>query len=78
MNEQYFKVKEIIDKEIRTLIQADGGKIELISAIDGVVVVRLFGACSHCSAVQITLKYSIERILKLKLPEIRSVLLKNS
>jgi Fe-S cluster biogenesis protein NfuA len=77
MNEQYNKVKNIIDRDIKNLIQADGGKIELISVEDGNVLIRLFGACSHCSAVQFTLKYSVEKILKMKLPEIKSVSLKN-
>ena len=77
MTEEYYKVKNIIDKDIRNLIQADGGKIELISVDDGNVVIRLFGACSHCSAVQFTLKYSVEKILKLKLPELKSVTLKH-
>lgn len=74
MNEQVSKekVSEIIDK-IRPSLQADGGDVELVDIVDGVVKVRLKGACSGCPMSQMTLKQGIERVLKQEIPEISSV-----
>jgi Fe-S cluster biogenesis protein NfuA len=58
---------------IRPMLQADGGDVELIDVQDGVVKVRLKGACSGCPMSQMTLKNGIERLLKEKLPEVKSV-----
>ncbi len=66
------KVEELIDK-IRPNLQADGGDIELVSIDDGVVKVRLTGACSHCPMSQMTLKLGVEAFLKENLPEVKSV-----
>jgi len=66
------KVKSFID-EIRPMLQADGGDVELVDIVDGVVRVRLKGACSGCPMAQVTLKRGIERLLKKKVPEIKSV-----
>jgi len=66
------QVKAIID-EIRPGLQADGGDVELIAVNDGVVKVKLKGACSGCPMSQITLKMGIERHLKQKLPAIKRV-----
>ena len=69
MNE---KVKEVLD-EIRPTLQADGGDVELVAIDDGVVKVRLSGACGGCPMAQMTLKNGIERLLKSKVPEVKSV-----
>ncbi|MEE8358203.1 MAG: NifU family protein [Candidatus Hydrothermarchaeales archaeon] len=66
------KVEELIDK-IRPNLQADGGDIELVSIDDGVVKVRLTGACGHCPMSQMTLKLGVEAFLKENLPEVKSV-----
>jgi Fe-S cluster biogenesis protein NfuA len=66
------KVQEAIDK-IRPALQADGGDVELVSYEDGVVTVRLQGACAGCPMSQMTLKNGIERLLKQEIPEIKSV-----
>jgi Fe-S cluster biogenesis protein NfuA len=60
-------------KKIRPLLQADGGDVELIDVVDGVVTVRLQGACAGCPMSQMTLKNGIERVLKKEIPEIKSV-----
>jgi Fe-S cluster biogenesis protein NfuA len=60
-------------KKIRPNLQADGGDIELIDVVDGVVKVRLTGACGTCPMSTMTLKMSVERILKEQIPEIKSV-----
>jgi Fe-S cluster biogenesis protein NfuA len=66
------KVKSVLDK-IRPMLQADGGDVELINVEDGVVKVRLQGACAGCPMSQMTLKQGIERLLTQEIPEIRSV-----
>jgi Fe-S cluster biogenesis protein NfuA len=66
------KVETALD-EIRPMLQADGGDVELVEVEGGVVKVRLQGACAGCPMSQMTLKNGIERILKEKIPEIQSV-----
>jgi Fe-S cluster biogenesis protein NfuA len=66
------KVQAVIDK-IRPSLQADGGDVELVDYKDGVVKVRLRGACAGCPMSQMTLKDGIERLIKQELPEIISV-----
>jgi Fe-S cluster biogenesis protein NfuA len=67
------KVTEALDK-IRPSLQADGGDVELIDVTDdGVVQVRLQGACAGCPMSQMTLKNGIERFLKQTVPEVKSV-----
>lgn len=59
--------------EIRPMLQADGGDVELVEIDGNVVKVRLQGACAGCPMAQMTLKNGIERVLKEKIPEIESV-----
>jgi Fe-S cluster biogenesis protein NfuA len=66
------QVSAVID-EIRPLLQADGGDIELVGVEDGVVKVRLRGACAGCPGAQMTLKMAVERRIKSKVPEIQRV-----
>jgi len=67
------KIQKIID-EIRPALQADGGNIELIDVgEDGVVKVRLMGACGSCPMSQLTLKRGVEARLKAKIPEVKEV-----
>ena len=66
------QVEKIIAK-IRPALQADGGNIELVDVVDGVVSVRLQGACAGCAGAQMTLKMGVERALKEEMPEIKSV-----
>lgn len=58
---------------IRPALQADGGDVELLDVKEGVVSVRLTGACGGCPMSTITLRNGIERILKHEVPEVRSV-----
>ena len=66
---------ESVIADIRPLLQADGGDIELVSADEsaGVVSVRLQGACRGCPSAQMTLKMGVERRLKEKVPEVKEV-----
>jgi len=66
------KVNKVLDK-IRPSLMADGGNVELVDVEDGVVKVRLTGACGGCPMSQMTLKMGIERLLKQELPEIQEV-----
>ncbi|RNC82923.1 MAG: NifU family protein [Phycisphaera sp.] len=59
---------------IRPAVQSDGGDVELIDiSDDGVVKIRLHGACVGCPSSSVTLKLGIERNLKEHIPEITSV-----
>ncbi|MCJ8503080.1 NifU family protein [Desulfatitalea alkaliphila] len=67
------KVEAAINK-IRPMLQADGGNVELVDVSDdGVVQVRLQGACAGCPMSQMTLKNGIERVIKETVPEVKSV-----
>jgi Fe-S cluster biogenesis protein NfuA len=66
------KVEEIL-KQIRPSLQADGGDVELVDVVDGVVKLRLKGSCAGCPMSQMTLAFGIERVLKEKVPEVKSV-----
>ena len=70
------KMKEQVQNalnEIRPSLQADGGDVELVDVEDGIVKVRLTGACGGCPMSQMTLKQGIEAYVKKKIPEIVSV-----
>lgn len=58
---------------IRPGLQADGGDVEFVSFEDGVVKVRLTGACGGCPMSQMTLKMGIERQLKKDVPGVKEV-----
>jgi Fe-S cluster biogenesis protein NfuA len=66
------KVEKAIEK-IRPFLQRDGGDIELVDVKDGVVKVRLKGACGCCPMAQMTLKNGVEKALQEEIPEIKSV-----
>ncbi|KMQ49918.1 NifU-like domain protein [Chitinispirillum alkaliphilum] len=66
---------EAILELVRPYLQADGGDVELVEATedDGVVKVRLSGACGGCPMSQMTLKNGIERKLKSHISEVKEV-----
>lgn len=68
------KVQEVLNK-IRPMLEADGGSIELVDVDEknGVVKVRLTGACGACPFSVMTLKNMVERTLKEEIPEIKEV-----
>jgi Fe-S cluster biogenesis protein NfuA len=59
--------------QIRPALQADGGDVELVDVTDGVVNLKLTGACRGCPMSTMTLKMGIERALKKQIPEIKEV-----
>ncbi len=70
-------MKEEVEKalgEIRPYLQADGGDVELVEVTeDGVVKVRLTGACGTCPFAQMTLKMGVEQALKKMVPSVKEV-----
>lgn len=68
------EVQEVLDKFIRPSLKMDGGDVELIDVDnDGTVKVKLTGACGGCPMSQMTLQMGVERVLREKIPEIKSV-----
>lgn len=66
------KVEAALDK-VRPALRADGGNVELVSVKDGVVSVRLTGACGGCPMSTMTLKMGIEKVLKEHVPGVKQV-----
>jgi len=70
-------VQEKVEKalvKVRSFLQADGGDVELVEITEeGVVRVRLTGACAGCPMASMTLKTGIEKILKEEVPEVKRV-----
>lgn len=66
------KVQTVLET-IRPMLQADGGDVELVDVKNGVVTVRLQGACAGCPMSQMTLRNGIEKILKENIPEVQAV-----
>jgi Fe-S cluster biogenesis protein NfuA len=61
--------------KVRPMLQRDGGDVELVDVTDdGVVQVRLTGACGGCPMSTMTLKNGIERILKEQVPSVTQVI----
>jgi len=70
-------MKEAVEKaldEIRPMLQNDGGNVELVDVnSDGIVLVRLKGACSGCPSSTMTLKQGIEKVVMERVPGIKAV-----
>jgi len=64
---------EAVLKTIRPALQADGGDVELVDVVGGVVKVRLKGACGSCPMATMTLKHGIEAALKERIPAVERV-----
>ena len=69
-NNMQEEIQAVLD-QIRPALQADGGDVELVNVNDGIVSVRLKGACSGCPMSTMTLKMGIERLLREKVPEVK-------
>ena len=66
------RVAQVINR-IRPAVQMDGGDIELVDVVDGLVKLRLVGSCSGCPSSTMTLKMGIERAIRAEVPEIKGV-----
>ncbi len=71
-NEVITKVKEIIE-ELKPFLISDGGTLEFIDYKDGIVYVKLGGACEGCAFLDITLKDGIEQMIMNEIPEVKEV-----
>lgn len=68
------RVEKALDR-VRPMLMADGGNVDLVEVTDdGVVKLKLTGACGCCPMSSMTLKMGIERILKQEIPEIKEVI----
>lgn len=71
---------EAVDKaldSIRPFLKADGGDVELVEVKEGVVRIKLLGACKTCDISHITMKAGVEESIKKALPEIKEVIAVN-
>ena len=66
------QVEAAISK-IRPALQADGGDVELVGVEDGVVQVRLVGACNGCPMATMTLRDGIERVIMEEVPGVKQI-----
>lgn len=66
------EIKKVIEK-LRPYLQRDGGDIEFVDFKDGIVYVRMLGACAGCSLIDSTLKDGVEQILMEEVPEVIEV-----
>ena len=64
---------EAVLETLRPMLMQDGGNVELVDIDDGVVKLRLVGACSSCSSSTMTLKMGIEKALKKAIPMVRCI-----
>ena len=64
---------EAVIERIRPALEADGGNVELVDIDNGVVKVRLTGACGSCPMSTLTLKMGIERAIREELPDVKEV-----
>ncbi|WNC13958.1 NifU family protein [Brevibacillus brevis] len=70
--DMFDQVSEVLDK-LRPYLQRDGGDVQLVDVEEGVVKLRLMGACGSCPSSTITLKAGIERALVEEIPGIKEV-----
>jgi Fe-S cluster biogenesis protein NfuA len=72
MDNMFDQVQEVLDK-LRPYLQRDGGDVQLVDVEDGIVKLRLMGACGSCPSSTITLKAGIERALLEEVPGVKEV-----
>lgn len=66
------QVEAAISK-VRPALQADGGDVELVDVKDGVVQVRLVGACNGCPMATVTLRDGIQKFIMAEVPEVKQI-----
>jgi len=65
---------EAVLAQIRPALQSDGGDVELVDVNEGVIRLKLKGACAGCPMATMTLRHGIEQVLKEKVPEVKEVI----
>ena len=66
------KIKEVLNT-IRPFLMSDGGDVEFVRFEDGIVYVKLLGACSHCGVADMTLEGMVQDALTFEIPEVVKV-----
>ena len=66
------KIKEVIDK-LRPFLVSDGGNIEFVKYEDGIVYIKMLGACAGCELIDMTLKEGVESAIKEEVPTVKEV-----
>lgn len=72
-SEIVIQIRELLDTRVRPAVARDGGDIDFVKFEDGIVWLRMKGACAGCPSSTATLKLGIENMLKHYVPEIRAV-----
>lgn len=67
------KIQDVLDT-IRPFLMSDGGDVEFIKYEDGIVYVKLLGACSNCGAANMTLEGMVQDALAFEIPEVIKVI----
>ncbi len=67
------QIRELIETRVRPAVARDGGDITFVKFEDGIVYLRMQGACAGCPSSTVTLKSGIEGMLKHYVPEVRAV-----
>jgi Fe-S cluster biogenesis protein NfuA len=67
------RIQEIIETQIRPSLSAHGGDIELVDVEDGIVKVKLRGACSGCPSSAMTLYHGVQQVLMEAMPEVKGI-----
>lgn len=67
------QIKDLLDTRVRPAIAQDGGDISFVRFEDGIVYLRLRGACAGCPGATATLKMGVERLLRYYIPEVQEV-----
>ena len=73
INEETENIKEIIDK-LRPFLISDGGNIEFVKYEDGIVYIKMLGACAGCALIDTTLKDGVECAIKEEVPTVKEVI----
>ncbi len=71
-NDVVERIKDLLEK-IRPYLRRDGGDLEFVNFEDGVVYVKMLGACMDCASIDTTLKLGIEQILASEIEEVKEV-----
>lgn len=66
------KIQEIIDK-LRPFLINDGGNIEFVKLEDGIVYIKMMGACANCQMLDLTLRDGIAAAIMCEVPEVKDV-----
>lgn len=69
------KIRLCVEQSVADYIRSHGGDVIVHSFHEGIVSIRLKGACEGCSAQEITLRFGLERTLRRAIPEVKKVIL---